>query len=200
MEQQIKIPTQAGHLEGILDRQDGSKAVVITHPHPLYGGDMNNSVVQILAGVFKSKGYTTLRFNFRGVGGSSGSYDNGVGEQEDLRQAVDYITPEGKEEMILVGYSFGSWIIYNFAVEAGPRDKIVMVSPPVSFIEFQEAEEIEGLALVVVGDQDDFADLAVLKRCMPIWNKQAKLEVIEGADHFYSTHFHQLSEKVLGVL
>jgi len=79
-------------IEGRLTEGDQQKAVVITHPHPLYGGDMHNNVVDTVSYAYQKNGYTTLRFNFRGVGGSQGSYSDGIGEQEDVRAAVREVT------------------------------------------------------------------------------------------------------------
>ena len=78
-------------LEGLLDRAEGDAGVVITHPHPQYGGTMHNNVVESLVKAYQKAGYTTLRFNFRGMGRSEGHYDEGVGEQADVRGAVAYL-------------------------------------------------------------------------------------------------------------
>jgi alpha/beta superfamily hydrolase len=102
-EQTVHFPASSLQLEGLLSLASGDKGVVITHPHPLYGGDMHNNVVDTLARVYRQHGYTTLRFNFRGVGGSQGHYDEGEGEQEDIKAALDYLLGQGKTRLDLAG-------------------------------------------------------------------------------------------------
>ncbi|RLJ02607.1 MAG: alpha/beta hydrolase, partial [Candidatus Aenigmatarchaeota archaeon] len=107
-----KVFFQAGDvkIEGMLYNAPGEKGAVVTHPHPLYGGDMHNNVVETVVQAYREKGYATLRFNFRGVGRSTGSYDEGIGEQEDVRAALAYLTGTGKTSIDLAGYSFGAWV------------------------------------------------------------------------------------------
>ena len=88
MEEQIIFSWGARTLEGLLEKNSETNGVVITHPHPLYGGNMHNDVVISITKTYQNMGYTTLRFNFRGVGNSQGSYGDGVGEQEDVRAAI----------------------------------------------------------------------------------------------------------------
>src|SRR4030042_1538427 len=118
-------------LEGLLEELPGGKGVVITHPHPLYGGTMHNNVVKAVAAAYQDKGYSTLRFNFRGVEKSEGDFDNGVGEQEDIKAALEYLSHLDKKQLDLAGYSFGAWVI-ALGLEKYERVKrVVMVSPPV---------------------------------------------------------------------
>ena len=107
-----RVFIQAGEMkiEGRLDNAPGEKAAIVTHPHPLYGGDMNNNVVEALVQAYREKGYTTLRFNFRGVGQSGGSFDEGIGEQEDVKAALAHLGELGKSSIDLAGYSFGAWV------------------------------------------------------------------------------------------
>ena len=88
MEEKITLSSGQYRLEGYWQAGNGDKGVVITHPHPLYGGTMNNPVVETIQNAFQQNGYATLRFNFRGVGGSQGSYDDGMGEKDDVRAAI----------------------------------------------------------------------------------------------------------------
>ena len=109
MEEKISFLSDGYEIEGLLEKSSLQKGVVITHPHPLYGGDMHNNVVVAMARVYRQKGYTTLRFNFRGVGNSQGSYGDGVGEQEDVRAAISYLAGLSTLKIDLAGYSFGAW-------------------------------------------------------------------------------------------
>ena len=109
-EEKVLFHSGDTQLEGLLEGASANSGAVITHPHPLYGGDMHNHVVGIIRQVYHQKGFTTLRFNFRGTGSSQGRYDNGKGEQADLIAAVNFLRKRGIDRIDLAGYSFGSWI------------------------------------------------------------------------------------------
>ena len=104
MESRITIECGNIKLEGRLRKKSSQKAVVITHPHPLYGGNMDNPVVMAIADSFFERGFTILRFNFRGICNSTGMYDNGEGEQADVRAALSSLVAAGYEKISLAGY------------------------------------------------------------------------------------------------
>ena len=183
MEGPVEIVCGELRLEGALERAPGTRGVVITHPHPLYGGDMDNPVVRAVRLAFREKGCSTLRFNFRGVGESEGRHGNGLEERNDVRAAIAHLQGLGVTEVDLAGYSFGTWV--NAGIGDGFR-RMVMVSPPVAFMPFEPGLRLPGLSLVVTGDRDDFAPLEMLRGSSRQWNPQAVLEVIPGADHFYA--------------
>ena len=185
MEESIRFRSQEFMLEGLLDRAAGDKAVAITHPHPLYGGSMHNNVVESIRQAYHDHGYTTLRFNFRGTGSSQGKYDDGQGEQIDVKAAFDYLSDMGLADVHLAGYSFGAWINALATRETVPVRHQVMVSPPVGFIEFTGINSIRGLDLVITGSRDEIAPAEMIREMVPVWNPAAAFEVIEGADHFY---------------
>ena len=172
-------------IEGLFCLMPGDRGVVITHPHPLYGGNMYNNIVESLVRVYQLVGYTTLRFNFRSVGSSEGEYDNGVGEQEDVKAALHYLIQRGKKVLDLAGYSFGSWVNALAISEVDTVDRMVMISPPVAFMDFNSVGPTPQIQLVVAGNQDQIAPPEVIKNLLPAWNPRAHLEVIDGADHFY---------------
>jgi len=173
------------NMEGLLHDMQGDKGVVITHPHPLYGGNMHNNVVESLARMYQLAGYSTLRFNFRGVGSSEGEYDNGLGEQEDVKAALHYLTRRGKRVLDLAGYSFGSWVNALAISKVDTVDRIVMISPPVAFMNFNSVGLTPQIKLVVAGSQDQIAPPEVIEKILTSWNPEAHLVVIDGADHFY---------------
>ena len=107
MEDKIEFLADSIVFEGLLQKNSAAKGVVITHPHPLYGGNMHNNVVVAISQAYQKLDYTTLRFNFRGVGGSQGSYGDGIGEQEDVSAAVAFLADLGMNQIDLAGYSFG---------------------------------------------------------------------------------------------
>jgi alpha/beta superfamily hydrolase len=198
MEDHIFFDSKNIQLEGMINQPLTDKGVVITHPHPQYGGDMYNHVVTSITHVLKNKGYTTLRFNFRGVGKSQGKYDNGNGEQQDVISAINYLSGIGIKQIDLAGYSFGAWIN---ALVAGNNPVIkhtLMVSPPVAFVDFSPVALIKSLKLVVTGTNDDFAPVELINKSVQVWNPAARIQIIAGADHFYSTHMMELENALDG--
>lgn len=173
-------------LEGRLWLASGPWATVITHPHPLYGGELDNPVVVALAGAYQRLGYSTLRFNFRGVGASAGDYDDGQGERDDVRAATALLEAAGKTVTDLAGYSFGAWI--NLRLDPPPAGvrRLLLVAPPVAYLEFDGIVVAPSLALgVVVGDHDSFAPLDLLREQLPRWQPAAGLHVLPETDHFF---------------
>jgi alpha/beta superfamily hydrolase len=153
---------------------------------------MHNPVVEAIAHGFQRQGYTTLRFNFRGVEGSQGRYDEGIGEQEDVRQAIGYLEQHGYGPVELSGYSFGTWVNAHCATGHFADIRMTMVSPPTAFMDFRGVRHLPGLALALTGSRDDIAPPEMLQRMIPLWNPGAELEVLPGADHFFSQHLEAL--------
>lgn len=180
-------------LEGMLGQESGAKGVVITHPHPLYGGDMDNPVVLAVRNAYRRKGFSTLRFNFRGVGGSGGRHDKGVGERRDVLAARAYLAGLGMTQIDVAGYSFGAWV--NAGANEGFQ-RMVMVSPPLAFIDFGPPAPIANLGLIVAGSRDEIAPPATIDRARAHWNPTAAFELIAGADHFFSGFLKMLEDRV----
>jgi len=172
-------------LEGLLDRAEGDAGVVITHPHPQYGGSMQNNVVESLVKSYKKAGYTTLRFNFRGMGKSEGHYDEGVGEQADVRGAVAYLKDLDMTSVDLAGYSFGAWVNAQTIGDLNDVARMIMVSPPVNFMDFSFLQYTPGIQLIIAGSRDDIAPPDMIQKMLPQWNKDSAFHIIQGADHFY---------------
>jgi len=194
MAERITFLSEEYEIEGLLNQRDEKKGIVVTHPHPLYGGDMYNLVVESVVHVYQMKGYTTLKFNFRGVGRSQGTYDNGIGEQKDVLFALSFLGDMGMERIDLAGYSFGAWVNAHAIREDTLVEQMIMVSPPVGFMDFQSIGRLNPLKFVVTGNRDDIAPADTVKKMIPIWNPDARLEVIDGADHFYGGYLGQLEE------
>lgn len=195
MEHRITFTSEGLTLEGMLENPGATRGVVVTHPHPLYGGDMDNPVVLAITESYRKAGFATLRFNFRGAGGSKGHYEEGTGEICDLLAAIERLRAEGVEEILCSGYSFGTWICLT-ASQAHPVITDVMVAPPVTFINFSDTPCERGPNLVITGTQDTFADLSTLKGMVTVWNPSAKLHVIQRADHFFSIHLNEVSRTI----
>ncbi len=192
-EKSITFKCEDLEIEGRLHTA-GPQGVVVTHPHPLYGGDMYNAVVEMIVGAFQDLGFSSLRFNFRGVGSSQGTFDNGRGEIQDIQAAMNHMAQIGIETAFLAGYSFGAWVSAQLAPQALGDTALVMVSPPVAFIQFKNRQPIPNLKLVITGDQDEIAPEQMVREQLAGWDPAAHLEIISGADHFYSGCLPNLAE------
>ena len=200
MEEKIQFSADTIAIEGLLQKNSESSGVVISHPHPLYGGNMHNNVVMAISQAYQKLGYTTLRFNFRGVGSSQGSYGDGIGEQEDVKAAIAYLAALGMKPIDLAGYSFGAWVNGHLNCERAGITSMVMVSPPVAFIDFGSVGTIDCLKLVITGSRDDIAPPQLIRQSYHAWNTEAHFEVIDGADHFYGGYEDMLEEIMLSNL
>jgi len=197
MDTHIIIDTGNIKLEGVLNKNTGSKAVIVTHPHPLYGGNMDNPVVMTIAQVFYVNGFTTLRFNFRGAGNSSGSHDDGQGEQDDVESAISYLMESGliesgNNQIWLAGYSFGSKINASVVSKGCNIAQHIMVSPPVAFMSFKDIQTLPKTDLVVTGINDEIAPPDQIQTHLHRWGIQPEFKVIESCDHFYSGSLNKL--------
>ena len=199
-EERVLINSENLKIEGLFDNLFGERGVVVTHPHPLYGGDMHNNVVEAIVQAYREKGYSTLRFNFRGVGRSEGAYDNGIGEQEDVRAALLHLSDLGKKHIHLTGYSFGAWVNVLGLGALEQVEKMIMVSPPVDFIDFSFLTYDPKIQLVIAGTNDDIAGLKGIEKMLPLWNPEADLRIITGADHLFSGKIGELKSIICAFL
>ncbi len=194
MVKRVTFMSEGYELEGLFNIKDEKKGVAVTHPHPLYGGDMYNLVVESIVHVYNLKDYSTLKFNFRGVGGSGGTYDNGVGEQADVLSAVSFLADMGMDQIDLAGYSFGAWVNAHVLQKDTPVNRMIMVSPPVGFMDFASVSTMNSLKYVVTGNRDDIAPADAVKKLIASWNPDARFDIIDGADHFYGGYLDQLED------
>ncbi len=197
MEKPITVLASGLKIEGLMEKRPGTVGAVITHPHPLYGGDMHNLVVETVRLAYSESGFSTLRFNFRGVGKSQGSYGQGEKEQTDVRFAVSFLKEAGIDTVHLCGYSFGAWVNAKAVMQGLLVDAMVMVSPPAAFMDFEGISGLRALKSVIVGDRDEMAPLRRIREMLPLWNPTADLEILPGADHFFSGHVKALKTALL---
>ncbi len=196
-ENKIRFRSGQWEMEGLYHSDNPIKGVAITHPHPLYGGDMFNPVVEAIVAAYQKKGFATLRFNLRGTGKSTGTYERGIGEQEDVAGAVDFLKSEGLQEIHLSGYSFGAWV-NAMAVQASVSVQgMTMVAPPVAFIDFKGVDHLATLAAVVAGSRDEFAPPGLIRPLLGNWNPDARMDVIEGADHFFFGFLDEVTRRLV---
>jgi alpha/beta superfamily hydrolase len=187
----------AGNLEVVINEENKTLWAILCHPHPLYGGNMDDAIVRIVEKALASQRISTLRFNFRGTGFSEGKHDDGNGEVEDLRSIYDWVADSYKpEKIIIAGYSFGAVV----AAKAAPQiksDLVLLVAPPTRAI--HPYFFTESTVVAITGSQDDFVnnkDLASLVEKSP----NLKVTVIDGADHFFSgkqTNLYTIIESIL---
>lgn len=176
-----------------------SPVIIISHPHPLYGGSMTNKVVSILAKTFAEIDVITVRFNFRGVGKSAGKYDEGIGEAEDLKILSEKIKQWRPQAPIwLAGFSFGAYVTTRAQSVIKP-EKLLLVAPPVSMYPFDELEEISVPWVVIQGDQDEVIDAATVKNWVNNRPNRPELIWMEAAGHFFHGKLIEVKEALLKV-
>lgn len=188
--QKFQIAGPAGVIEGLIDEPADTPAsawrgtAVIAHPHPLFGGTMDNKVVQTVARAFVQTGWRAVRFNFRGVGGSAGAHDNGTGELQDLLAVVAHAAPAGT--LALAGFSFGAFVTSHALAALADRDpaKVVLVGTAASrFTVAPVAPDFHDRTLVLHGEQDDTVPLAdVMNWARP---QSLPVTVVPGGGHFF---------------
>lgn len=200
----LLIDGPAGAIDLALDLPAGAPvgAAVIAHPHPLFGGTRDNKVVQTLARAMLALGYVAWRPNFRGVGLTAGSYDEGLGETEDLLAVVAHARAHatslgiGQPRLVLAGFSFGSFVQSRVAARlralGAPADRLVLVGAAVSRF---EVEPVPADTLVVHGEIDDTVPLQAVFD----WARRQDLPVVvlPGADHFFHRKLTLLKRIVL---
>ena len=185
--EKFTLQCEAGVIEALRDVPEGvSKGVaIVAHPHPLFGGTMDNKVVQTLARAFVQCGWTVVRFNFRGVGASAGTHDAGVGEARDFVRVVEQVAPEGT--LAIAGFSFGSFVASHALAALWPQrqiDKVVFVGTAAQrFTVAPVPQDLHEKTLVVHGELDDTVSLASVMdwarpQCLPV-------TVIPGGGHFF---------------
>jgi hypothetical protein len=191
MEKRISIPNKKNRIDAYVDFRHETRAIIIMHPHSLMGGDMDNPLVQLTQHVFAEKSLTTLRFNFRGVGKSSGRFDDGIGEQDDVKAVMDYLKSQGQIQIDLAGYSFGAWVMAHVVQKVNYNNGL-MIAPPLAFMDFSAIQTIPHLKTVISGTHDEFAPPELIQSRLPEWQPDAKLHIVNEADHFFSGHMTDL--------
>lgn len=197
----LEIKASHGALEAILKepQNEPKGAALVLHPHPLGGGTMHNKVVyRAAAGLFEA-GLVTLRFNFRGVGASSGAHDDGNGEKQDVTDALRYLTDNyPQQEVTLAGFSFGSRVGSEVALADQRIVRLISIGTPVDKYDFSFLKQWRKPILFVHGDTDEFGALENLKPLVErvAENTDARLVVFENCGHFFENHLPQLKDAI----
>jgi len=197
MEESVALAVPGGpSLEGRLAVPPGAGAgLVLCHPHPLYGGDMDNPVVVRAAEVAQGRGLATLRFNFRGVGASGGTHGGGTAEMEDVRAALTRLRAalQAAAGIGLLGYSFGAWV--SARVAAATPLPLCLIGPPLGMLDWSTPPPARPDLSVIAGSRDPYCPLPDLEgfaaRLAP-----ARVAVIDGADHFFFGKLYPMGEEV----
>lgn len=196
--ERMRVPGPAGAIEVIIEApiHAAKGLALIGHPHPLFGGSAENKVVQTLARTLRDLGYVALRPNFRGVGTSEGSHDEGVGETDDMLAVLDYARERfGDLPVALAGFSFGAYVQTRVArrlKEAGrPAQRLVLIGTASGFVtgaRSYDTETVPADTIVIHGDLDETVPLPnVLAWARPL---ELPVVVVPGADHFFHRKLH----------
>ena len=200
----VTITADDVRLEGRLAVPAGAtRGAVVCHPHPQYGGTMDNNVVVAVTDALRGAGVATLRFNFRGVGASEGRHGGGAAEVADARAALAHLRAAGVADVALVGYSFGAAVAASAAVEAPAADApsaaadpapaaaasapsaLVLIAPPLAFFSFAFLAGCTVPKLLVAGEHDDYCPQKALGELVAGLADPKTAHAIAGADHFF---------------
>ncbi len=197
----IIINGAEGRLEGRYLPQKDQRAPIalLLHPHPLHGGTMHNKVIYCLNQAFIRHGFTTLRFNFRGVGRSQGTFSRGEGELADAASALDWLQTyhPNAASCWIAGFSFGAWIGMQLLMRRPEIDRFIAVAPPANVYDFAFLAPCPASGLIVQGDKDEVVPEDSVKRLSEKLAKQLQItveyRVIKGANHFFVDRLEKLA-------
>jgi len=194
----ITIAGPVGSIEALLEDPglDGAGFAVICHPHPQFGGTMDNKVVTTLARAIHECGMASLRFNFRGVGASEGVFDHGIGETEDALAVLDWGRSRWPGRLVIAGFSFGAYVSMRVAQVREP-DRVILVAPPVGRFDFARLRPPSCPWMVVQGDADDVVDPAAVTGWAGAVTPTPRLLVLPGVGHFFHRHLLELQDAVV---
>jgi hypothetical protein len=195
-----------GRLEGRYQhgRQPKAPIALMLHPHPQHGGTMNNKVVYTLYQAFARRGFSVLRFNFRGVGRSQGEFDRGEGELSDAAAALDWLQlhNEGAQSCWIAGFSFGAWIGMQLLMRRPEISGFISVAPPANMFDFSFLAPCPSSGLVVHGNEDDIVPEASVAKLVNKLSQQQDITIdyrqVPGANHFFTNRLDSLTETVDG--
>ena len=201
---ELIINGPAGRLEARYHHEPASDSPIalILHPHPQFGGTMNNQVVYTLYHTFAERGFSVLRFNFRGVGRSQGFWDGGPGELADAASALDWlqiVKPDARSCWI-AGVSFGTWIAMQLLMRRPELDGFICVAPPSNLYDFSFLAPCPSSGLMINGDKDRVVPSASVGELATKLRTQRGIridhEVVPGANHFFENKTGELQEIV----
>ena len=194
------LPAPHGRLEAILKgpRIDPIRGVaLVLHPHPLGGGTMHNKVVFRAAAALNEAGLAVLRINFRGVGQSTGTHDDGDGEREDVRVGLNYLAENyADQEITLCGFSFGARVGLEVGIDDQRVVRLISIGTPVDKYDFNFLERCRKPILFVHGEHDEYGNVERLRELIARIKAPVKLVIIKGAGHFFDDHLDELKQGI----
>jgi hypothetical protein len=192
----------AGRLEALLNegQPDSTHAVLVCHPHPLFGGTMHNKVVYHAMKTLRSFGFPVLRFNFRGAGLSEGQHDQGRGEVEDVRAALNWLDSQFRLSILFCGFSFGAASGLRASYDDDRVVGLISLGTPVAVegraYTYQFLQDCTKPKLFVSGANDQFSPQANLRSLYEMVPGPKELVLVEGADHFFEGHLAEMQEAI----
>ena len=201
---EIFIPGPSGRLEGkyFKNNKAGSPVAIVLQPHPQYGGTMNNRIVQETYNVFIKNGFSVLRFNFRGVGKSEGTFDNGQGELSDAAAALDWIERENQDysQCWIAGFSFGSLICMQLIMRRPEVTKFVAISPQPNVYDFTFLAPCPTSGQIVFSEKDELVSKESINELRNRLNTQKGIDVnfseIKNSNHFFKNKEEELKRTI----
>ncbi len=181
-------------------RTPDAPIALILHPHPQHGGTMNNRVVFTLYQIFAAAGFSVLRFNFRGIGRSQGSYDNGIGELSDAAAALDWLQSfnANARSCWIGGFSFGAWIAMQVLMRRPEIDGFISIAPPANMYDFTFLAPCPSSGMILHGNRDELVpEPAVAKLADKLAHQRGitiDYQVLDGANHFFVDHIDSFTQ------
>jgi uncharacterized protein len=197
----VNVPTATGHLEAILKPEEEGisprYAALICHPHPLGGGTMHNKVVFKVAQTLQTLGMPALRFNFRGVGHSTGVYDEGRGEMDDTRYALEFLSHRYPGlPVVLVGFSFGSWVGLRVACGDDRVQAMIGLGTPARMFGGDHLEDCHKPKLFIHGTRDELAPFELTSHWFERVPAPKSMIPVIGADHFFQDRLEEIQAMI----
>lgn len=201
---EVIINGPEGRIEGRYQhsKEPNAPIALLLHPHPQHGGTMNNKIVYGLFRAFASRGFSTLRFNFRGVGRSQGSFSRGEGELSDAAAALDWLQSynQNAKACWIGGFSFGAWIGMQLLMRRPEIDSFISVAPPASMFDFSFLAPCPSSGLIVHGDKDEIIPLDAVQKLVNKLSHQRDIkidyQIVPGANHFFTDHMVMMEQAV----
>ena len=192
---QVDIYGKAGRLEALYrELQDPAAVAIVCHPLPTHGGSLHNKVVFRAARGLENANVATLRFNFRGVGQSTGTFDGGEGEQDDFLAALAWVRKQHPERKVIAGgFSFGSWVASRAGCEVPEIAGLFLIGTPVNKYDFGYLRHCEKPMLFLHGTQDEHGDVGKLEK-LAEQVRNAESVIVTGADHFFTKQLEAVEE------
>jgi alpha/beta superfamily hydrolase len=205
---EVIIPGLSGRIQARYQHSKNPNAPValVCHPHPLHGGTMNNKVTYAMYQTFAKLGFSTLRFNYRGVGESQGEWGEGEGELADASSALDFLQAHNTTArgLWITGFSFGAWVAMQLLMRRPETDRFVVVAPPANMFSFDFLAPCPCSGLILQGDEDKVVPKPLVDDMVSKLRLQRGITIdyrtMNGADHFFGTQMDALTSTIEGYI